>query len=260
MVLTAYDMIHERFPQDFPANDPTRQEKAAAVGRADHVICISEQTRQDLIELLRVDPAKTSVVHLGFTLTNENASAAIPPTRPFLLYVGYRGGYKNFAGMLRAYAASPRLRDAFDIVCFGGGEFKRAEVSAMRSLGLSTERIRQHSGDDAVLAAHYRSASALVYPSFYEGFGIPPLEAMSCDCPVVCSEGGSIPEIVGEAGECFDPLEPESMRLAIERVVFDDARRRQLLTRGRDRIKSFSWTRCAQETFEVYRRVLSGER
>ena len=256
-VVTVYDMIHERLPQEFRANDPTRRVKAAAVARADHVICISEYTRRDLVELLRVDPAKISVVYLGVALTNETAPVTSMPTRPFLLFVGYRGGYKNFIGLLRAYAASPRLRQTVDIVCFGGGKFTRAEVNLMRNLGVSDERVRHQSGGDALLVAHYRAASALVYPSLYEGFGIPPLEAMSCGCPVVCSDRGSIPEIVAEAGELFDPDEPESMAVAIERVVFDDARRGQLLARGRERIKDFSWARCARETLDVYRRFQS---
>ncbi len=123
VVLTVYDMIHEKFNEHVSMMDPTSREKALAVRRADHVICISEQTRQDLIELLGVDPAKTSVVHLGFTLTRQGVSEKVTGTtdRPFLLYVGKRGGYKNFEGLVKAYAASPKLRNDFDLICFGGG-------------------------------------------------------------------------------------------------------------------------------------------
>ncbi len=123
VVLTVYDMIHERFSAQFLKNDPLRRNKALAVKRADHVICISEQTRQDLIELFGVNPAKISVVHLGFTLTRQGESEQVTgtPERPFLLYVGKRGGYKNFEGLVKAYAASPKLRNDFDLICFGGG-------------------------------------------------------------------------------------------------------------------------------------------
>ncbi len=257
VVLTVYDMIHERFPDAFPPGDATAREKALAVQRADHVVCISEQTRTDLIELLRVDPAKTSVVHLGFGLSSRT-SAVKPRTtlpRPFLLYVGYRGRYKNFSRVLRAYAGSHRLREAFDIVCFGGGSFGRPELTELRELQLPIEKVRHVSGDDAVLETLYRSAAAFVYPSLYEGFGIPTLEAMSCDCPVICSSAGAIPEIVGDAGEMFDPHKVDSIQTALERVLDDPSRRQELVSRGRERIQHFSWTRCARETFDVYRRM-----
>lgn len=257
-IVTVFDMIHEKLTDNFSKNDEASQNKAFAVERADHIICISEHTRQDLIELLGVDPAKTSVVHLGFALTNQNESVqeALPTARPFLLYVGKREGYKNFDGLLQAYAASSKLKTDFDVICFGGGELTVQEKNLIQQLGLPMESVRHVSGDDVILAAYYREASAFVYPSLYEGFGIPPLEAMSFDCPVVCSNVSSIPEVVGNAGEMFDPYEPDSIRMAIERVVGDDALRQALIARGQQRIKLFSWGRCAQETLDVYRRAL----
>ncbi|WP_332671332.1 glycosyltransferase family 4 protein [Aromatoleum sp.] len=257
VVLTVYDMIHERFPENFSIADPTRREKAAAVSRADHVICISEQTRKDLVEMLRVPPEKTSVVHLGFTLTPAAAQAPRDetPDRPYLLYVGNRSGHKNFDGLLRAYAGSRFLQAEFDLVCFGGGEFNAREREAIEKLGAAASRVRQVAGDDSVLASYYRQARAFVYPSRYEGFGIPPLEAMSFGCPVACSNASSIPEVVGDAAEMFDPTDAESIRAAVERVVADDARRAELVTRGTARLDEFSWKRCAEQTLDIYRRI-----
>ena len=258
VVLTVYDMIHEKFNKHFSLDDPTSREKILAVGRADHIICISEQTRQDLIEMMGVDPAKTSVVHLGFTLTSQSdlAQKAEKPARPFLLYVGNRGGHKNFDGLVKAYAASTQLRNDFDLVCFGGGRYTSNEKDLFQRNGLSLECVRQVSGDDATLTGYYKVASAFVYPSLYEGFGIPPLEAMNFNCPVVCSNVSSIPEVVGNAAEMFNPNDPESIRMAIERVMGGETLRATLITRGQERIKHFSWERCAQETLDVYRRVL----
>jgi glycosyltransferase involved in cell wall biosynthesis len=259
VVLTVYDMIHERFPEYFSIASPTRREKAIAVTRADHVICISEQTRLDLIEFLGVSPAKTSVVHLGFSLTaapqaaNENGALV----RPFILYVGSRNGHKNFAGLLNAYAGSQFLMDEFDLVCFGGGEITAKENDLINELGIPAGKVRQVSGNDGVLAFYYQAARAFVCPSLYEGFGIPPLEAMSFGCPVVCSNTSSIPEVVGDAAEQFDPADHESMRKAIENVVGNDELRKNLIARGSDRVGYFSWERCARETLDVYRRVCS---
>jgi glycosyltransferase involved in cell wall biosynthesis len=259
VVLTVYDMIHERFPEYFSIASPTRREKALAVTRADHVICISEHTRRDLIEILGVPPSKTSVVHLGFSLTTapqvaiENGAIS----RPFLLYVGSRTGHKNFAGLLHAYAASTFLMDEFDLICFGGGGLTAKEREVINQLGIASEKVRQVSGNDGLLGFYYREARAFVCPSLYEGFGIPPLEAMSFGCPVVCSNTSSIPEVVGDAAEQFDPADYESMRMAIENVVGEDKLRNYLIDRGRQRVGCFSWERCARETLDVYRQVCS---
>jgi glycosyltransferase involved in cell wall biosynthesis len=106
-----------------------------------------------------------------------------------------------------------------------------------------------------LLAKLYKFARAFIYPSLYEGFGIPPLEAMSHGCPVVCSNTSSIPEVVGDAGEYFDPVDTGSMREAIEHVVGSDSHRNLLIAKGYERLKSFSWDRCAAETLDVYRRL-----
>jgi glycosyltransferase involved in cell wall biosynthesis len=259
VVLTVYDMIHERFPENFSVLDPTRLEKALAVSRADHVICISEQTRRDLIEFLGVPAAKTSVVHLGFALPREDDpnSPLDVSIRPYLLHVGSRSGHKNFDLLLQAYGSSSKLKAEYDLICFGGGDFTSREGEAIMSRGLGGGGVRQVSGDDRMLAAYYRNARAFVYPSRYEGFGIPPLEAMSFGCPVVCSNVSSIPEVVGDAAEMFDPLDVNSIRTSIEKVVEDDGRRMELIGRGAKRLTAFSWKRCAEQTLEVYRKILA---
>ena len=248
-------MIHERFPENFSPADPTRREKAMAVARADHVICVSEQTRKDLIDILGVSAGKTSVVHLGFALTNgpRPAEKRPPLEQPYVLFVGSRGGYKNFSQLLLAYAASPALHEQVRLVCFGGGAFRPEELDAIAKTGLDPSKVIQMAGGDDVLANCYRHARAFIYPSRYEGFGIPPLEAMSFDCPVACSNVSSIPEVVGDAAEMFDPDSVDAMARAVERVVNDDDRRRSLIALGRERLKKFSWAACAKETLNVYR-------
>lgn len=258
-VLTIYDMIHEKFSPNFHQQDKTAHNKALAAGRADHVICISESTRRDAIEILNLPPERTSVIHLGFDLMHPARSPAgdapEPAKRPFLLYVGTRDGHKNFFRFLEACAASPRLAAEHDIVCFGGGPFQPHERAQIHALGLDSERVVQLGGDDAMLARLYKKARAFVYPSLYEGFGIPPLEAMAHDCPVVCSDTSSIPEVVGDAGEYFEPTDVDSMRTAIERTVDSDVHRARLIERGHNRLKAFSWDRCATETLSVYRQL-----
>lgn len=258
LVLTVYDMIHERYPGMFPANDPTRENKRIAVNRADHVICISESTRKDLLEMHDVPPEKVSVIHLGFDgLALPTVSEPRPVTqKPYILYVGQRGGYKNFDTLLEAYRTSRSLGRDFDLVAFGGGPFGREEMGRIGRLTAGC--VRHAEGDDAVLASLYRHAAAFVYPSLYEGFGLPPLEALSQGCPVVSSHTSSMPEVIGDAAEFFDPGSAAALGASLEKVLHDSAYAADLVERGAQRLKRFSWQHCAGETQAVYNSVLAG--
>jgi glycosyltransferase involved in cell wall biosynthesis len=256
-VVTVYDMIHEKFPQYFPSGDRTRRIKKAAVERADHIICISENTRADLIDLLGVPRKKTSVTHLAHTASVRNtAEVKLAIDRPFIAYVGARSGYKNFSGLIEAFRLSKILRENSSIVCFGGGAFTSGENEELRRADLKPDRVVHIKGDDAMLDSLYRGAAAFVYPSLYEGFGLPPLEAMSAGCPVVCSRSSSMPEVCGEAAEYFDPAQPESIAAAIEHVLASNGRRQELVALGRLQIQKFSWDSCATQTASVYESIL----
>ncbi len=158
--------------------------------------------------------------------------------------------------MVRAVASDKGLRDAFDIITFGGPSLNTHEREFTEAVGLRTGSVHHLKGNDAQLGALYNNARAFVYPSYYEGFGLPPLEAMAHDCPVVVSNTSSIPEVVGDAGEYFAPSDCEQQAQAIRNVVFDEARRDDLIAKGRERLKHFSWKRCAHETRDSYRKVL----
>ncbi|MEL0622534.1 glycosyltransferase family 1 protein [Marinomonas arenicola] len=258
-VTTVYDMIHEIFPNQFSLRDRTSKSKRKTLDRVDHIISISESTKHDLINIFGVDESKISVVHLGVSLDGFNSEINKPSSnndKPFLLYVGSRFGYKNFDGFLKAVASSARLKSSFDIVAFGGGAFNSEELALIRSLGFSVSQVRQCSGSDEELAGLYGRAAAFVYPSLYEGFGLPPLEAMASGCPVVTSNTSSMPEVVRDAGVYFNPNEIEDMRFAIERVVLSPSVISDLVAAGFENIKSFSWSKCAAETLTVYKKVL----
>jgi glycosyltransferase involved in cell wall biosynthesis len=252
-VVTVYDMIHELYPEYFPAWDKSSVNKRLAVRRADHVICISENTKRDLLDIFELPQEKVSVVHLGFDpqKVSDSTSESLVDG-PYLLYVGIRSGYKNFSRLLEAYATTKALRDSYRLVCFGGGDFSKSEISRVRELKLDEDRLLWKGGDDSILMRLYAHASAFVYPSLYEGFGIPPLEAMAHDCPVVCSSGGSVSEVVGDAGEFFEPRDCDSIAHAIEAVVGSHKRVEELGKAGRARVASFSWDKCAERTMDVY--------
>ena len=256
-VVTVYDMIHELRAEEFEDVWRVIAAKRAAVERADHIICNSENTRRDLVRLYGIDPARTSVVHYGYSLATQEEYPPNPEhsgRRPSLLYVGKRLGYKNFMALLRAYGRSAVLRE-FDLIAFGGEPVGPEEVREIERWGIG-DRVRFESGPDGELSARYQSATAFIYPSKYEGFGHPPLEAMSHGCPVVCSNAGSIPEIVGDAGLYFDPNEVEELRTALERVATSEALQADLRARGYARITAFSWDECAAATARIYKDIL----
>lgn len=256
-VITVFDMINEKFSSDPLRRDKETRAKRAAVSRADAVICISEHTRRDLIELLDVAEAKTHVVYLGFTLACESEIDCTKNiAKPFILYVGKRDGYKNFNTLLDAFASSSRLREEFTLVAFGGGALSPEERRRIATVGLNSDEVVHFAGNDDVLRALYRRAHCFVYPSMYEGFGIPPLEAMSFGCPVVCSNASSLPEVVGDAAITVDPLSVEAVREAVEIATFDESVRRDLISKGMSQIKKFSWEACAEHTINIYRNLL----
>lgn len=257
VVVTVHDMIHEKYREYFPKSDTTLVAKRAAVARADLIICVSRNTQEDLIECYGVRPERTIVIYHGVTQLGATPAGQPRGTKGgVLLYVGSRTEYKNFGRLVQALALSTLLRKNFKLVAFGGGPFTMAEIALFRDLGLNEAMVKQISGPDEVLFRLYREATALVYPSLYEGFGFPPLEAMTQDCPVICSEGGSIKEVVGNAGFHFDPYNVDSIIQAIESVVSSESLRRELAREGRERVKLFTWARCAEQTIAGYRSLV----
>lgn len=253
-VVTVHDMTYELMPGLFPAGDPYAREKARAVERADGIVAISESTKRDLMAILKVPEDKIRVVHHGNSLTADPGPE--PRLRePYLLYVGQRAPHKNFGTLLEAYGGTPGVHRALRLHCFGGGPFTEAELAAARRLGVDS-RLSQSSGPDEVLANLYRFARALVYPSRYEGFGFPVLEAMGYGCPVILSDTSSLPEVAGEAGAYFRPDDRAALAKLLEKVADDEAWREELSRKAKVQAARFSWERCAAETTAFYRQVL----
>lgn len=255
-VVTVYDMIHELFAEQFPTFDEITAWKRKAIKRANHVICISETTRRDLLNLFDICEEKVSTVHLGFdsfTYEPELINCKIySDQKPYLLYVGNRTGYKNFSGLLYALASSKNLVTDFNLIAFGGGKFSPQEINLVSTLGFQSGQVRHMEGDDQILGCLYEQAAAFVYPSLYEGFGLPPLEAMAHHCPVISSNTSSMPEVIGDAGEFFDPNSTENIAKAIENVVYSPSRIKDLVKRGHQRLNIFTWGKCAEKTLELY--------
>lgn len=266
-IITVFDMIDELIVAQSKESKSISKSSAKYIAAhgADHIISISEHTRQDLIRLFNIPAQKVSVVHLGcerFLSTELQTSIAdqVPiakKTKPYFLYVGQRGGYKNFEGFVTAFSTSTQLKNDFDIIAAGGGPFSLVEQNLFARLGLQPAHVQQCSVDDAQLGLLYARAVALVYPSCYEGFGLPPIEAMSYDCPVASSNTSSMPEIIGDAAMYFDPTSPDEILSALNTIAYDEKCRQSLILKGRERVKRYSWKKCADKTLNIYRSLIA---
>jgi glycosyltransferase involved in cell wall biosynthesis len=234
-VITVHDLAHEIF-NDIREKDQPAKNKELAIKNADQIIAISENTKKDLIKYYDLPKDKINVIHhasSNFPTLNQNIKLAVPDN--YLLYVGDRHYYKNFTWMINSL--SEIISKKIYLVCAGGKKPNNTEVNLLRSLNISDKVLFLPDINDEILGFLYSNAKAFIFPSTYEGFGIPILESFSCDCPVVCSDTSSLPEVAGNAALYFDPNDDESIRNAVERVLSDDELRRGLIKKGRERNK-----------------------
>lgn len=257
-VVTVYDMIHELYPELFSDKNKLSEQKEILTRKADVILAISENTKNDLIEICDVPENKVKVVYLANSLISSNCQTIdklieiYGIKKPYLLYVGTRNSYKNFGMLLDIY--SKHFSENFDLICFGGDAFNKIELEKILRIKTS-HRVIQLSGSDDLLASLYKHAFCFVFPSLYEGFGIPLLEAMSMGCPVIASKASSIPEVVGNAAVLFDPRSKDELINAIE-SLYDESKRNYLINRGFEQEKKFSWDKMANETLDIYKNIL----
>lgn len=264
-VITVHDLAFLRWPH-FLTEDSARYygQVDQAVKRADHIIAVSQSTRDDVIGMLGAPPAKVTVVYeaadpIYRPIAREEALASYKDQHllpeEFILFVSTIEPRKNITTLLRAYAIlRDRYRVGAGLVLAGGVGWQSEQIfEEVEALGLE-ERVtflgRVNNGDLLYL---YNLARCLAHPARYEGFGLPPLEAMASGIPVVVSNVSSLPEVVGDAGLLVDPNDPEELAVALHRLLSDEALRSDLRAKGLARAQIFSWQRAAQETLAIYR-------
>jgi glycosyltransferase involved in cell wall biosynthesis len=252
-VVTVVDMIPEVLPELFPRGNP-HLSKREACARASLILTISEHTRQDLLRLWPDVACPVEVVHLAVD-ASVFASRATGEESNYLLFVGERGGYKDFATFAQAAASLLRTSPQLRVMCVGGQPLTAAELAPFVAQGVQ-DRVSQRRVSDEELPSVYRQALVFVFPSLYEGFGLPILEAFACRCPVIVSRASCFPEVAGDAAEYFEAGSPGSLLEVLERLTADPHRRDELRQAGTRRIEHFSWGRTAQQTAAAYRRVL----
>lgn len=228
--------------------------------QADHVLTVSECSRRDIMERLCFPGERISVVYPGIDRDQFKPGGITPSrvnSRPYILCVAGSDPTKNVETLLDAFAQLPHeLREAHDVVLVGDLRRRQDVRDRVGTLGIAAQTKFAGVVDDAQLVSLYQHARVFVFPSRYEGFGFPVLEAMACGCPVITSQASSLPEVVGDAALLADPSDSKGFMQHLEEVLSDEGLRRMLREKGLVRAAQFSWERTARETVRVYERVL----
>ena len=272
VVSTVPDVAFEHYPQFFPAYHVAWSKKLIpwSVRRADHVITVSEFSKRDLVNIYDIDPDKISVTYEAAEqdyfprdreLAKERIARSYGIERPFVLYVGRIQARKNLPLLIEAFAQVRRGGLAYDLVLAGNSEWNGTPLSErIAELGLSQNVIMTGYVPREDLPWFYNAADVFAYPSFFEGFGLPVMEAMACGTPVVTSKGSSLGEIAAEAALLVDPTDVPAIAAALQQLLSDRGLREQLGRLGIQRSEQFRDERMARETISVYEKVLGNER
>lgn len=256
-VLTVHDMIHEKYAEYFGTSQDSFN-KRVLCNSADKIIAISKSTKEDLIDIFNIKENKIEVIYHATTfnsIIDVNPNLEINGLR-YILFTGNRSIYKNFLTFLIAVSPILKSNKNLNLLCTGP-DFTKIERQWIKSLEIEDKVKSYFCTNDNELAYFYKNAECFVFPSLYEGFGFPLLEAFACECPVVTSPGGSLKEIAGDAAMYFDPKDILEIRQSINNVLSDETLKKELVVAGKKRLKDFSWDKCRKETKRVYEEVLN---
>ena len=252
VIVTVYDLIHEIYEKEYNFKYP-KNFKYNYLKIADEIICISENTKRDLIKYYNIEEKKITVIYLGvkkeqklIVIKNLNLD------KPYLLFVGDRNNYKNFNKFLVSFSQSEKLKKDFNIVFFGGDAISSREKKMIMDLKIDFDSLKFINGDELELNYIYKHAKAYICPSLYEGFGLTILEAMNMNCPVISSNTSSLKEVGGDAAVYFNPEDIDDMKFKIESVVYSDIKISELNNKMIHNLQKFDWDFTASQTLKVY--------
>lgn len=252
-VITVYDMIHEVYSGIYYSeNMEITKIKMELCKKADGIIAISEQTKKDLIKYFNIEESKIKVIYLGSNLQKKQSKIELP--NKYILFTGRRWGYKNFNLFLEALSKILVEDKELKLVCTGE-KFTEEERAKIRKLGIEDKVVNILVKDEDIYTV-YKRAECFVFPSLYEGFGIPILEAFEAETPLVLSNTSCFPEIAGDAGEYFNPKDKISIENAVRNVLNNFEKRKELIAKGKERLKLFDWNKTYRETIIFYNEII----
>lgn len=255
LVITIYDMMHEIYPNDFKESNYLCEKKKNLMFNASKIIAISNNTAKDIIKMYPELKSKIKVVYLASSLNINNIANLKLPSK-YILFIGERSIYKNFQKFLIAISELLLKDKDLYLVCAGGRSFSKIELNLFSELKIMNKINYYKFKNDSELSALYKNASLFVFPSCYEGFGIPVLEAMRCKCPISLSNCSSFPEIAEDTVTYFDPYSIDSIKNTITIILSDSTLKKKLVEKAFKKVQDFSWENTALKTKEVYLELL----
>ncbi len=257
VILPIHDMIHEKYPDFISGSEKVIENKSKLIKRADHIICVSENTKKDLLNIYKeINPSKVSVIYHGNSIKQEELTASINSNlqlEKYFIFVGLRGGYKQFDWLVESIA-DILIEKNMSLLCIGGSAFTEIEQLKLSALNLA-DRVKVLNPNDEELKIYYKNATALLFPSFYEGFGFPIIESMSCGCPVVLNSGSCFPEIASHAGYYYEFGDVQGIQKNVYSILDDGQKRKNMIDLGIEIAKRFTWENCLSETNQLLKTV-----
>jgi glycosyltransferase involved in cell wall biosynthesis len=260
-VVTIHDVAYLYYPEDFTKKDlwQLKNWTASSIKKAKQIIAVSKTTKKDIVKNYDVDENKVTVVYNGFEkisqkskVKNQNLNSKVKNKEPFILFVGTIQPRKNLITLIEAFDKFSQTNKDFKLVIVGKKGWLYEDIfEKVKTMKLEYKIIFTGHVTDEELIWYYKNAFCLTLPSIYEGFGIPVLEAMSYGCPVIASFSSSLPEIGGEASLYFDPKNSDDLLEKLESLQNNNELRKELISKGQQRIKDFSWEKCGRETLDV---------
>jgi len=269
-VVTIHDLAYLYYPEDFIKKDLWQLKNWTnfSINQAKRIIAVSKTTKKDIIKNYDVDEDKVSVIYNGYEkisqklkVKSQKYNSKVKSKEPFILFVGTIQPRKNLEVLIDAFDKFTQTNKEFKLVIVGKKGWLYENIfEKVKTMNLEKKVIFTDHVSDSELIWLYKNAFCLVLPSLYEGFGIPVLEAMNFDCPLIASFSSSLPEIGGDASLYFDPKNPDDLLEKLNSLKENKELRQELITKGRQRIKFFSWEKCGKETLDVILKTVFEQR
>ncbi|RZJ80481.1 MAG: glycosyltransferase family 1 protein [Flavobacterium sp.] len=253
-VLTVHDMIYEIFPEYFPSHDPLPYHKRILMNRAEKIIAISETTKADILRHSDVTESKIEVIHHGIDFNPSEYQDVPNLPKEYILFVGERTQYKNFHIVASAFREISLKHPNLKLVLAGGGSMNYGDSEFLMRNNI-LERTIQISATDKQLNTIYKNAICFVYPSLYEGFGLPILEAFKNNCPVLLSNCSCFQEIAGNAAKYFEAKSLQSLTTEIEQMIVDAPKRTEMIALGNKKFLEYPLDKCISKTIDLYKSI-----
>jgi glycosyltransferase involved in cell wall biosynthesis len=255
MVTTIHDMTYEKLPEYFWASDPLTYNKRISIERTDHIIAISNATKNDILLFTNTNPEKISVVYHGIDLASEMLFHPVKDLpKEYILFVGDRSGYKNFYLFIKAFASIREKYPDLHVVLTGGGSMGIADQEFLTRLKVQNQVVHVQA-TDYELNYLYKNALFFTYPSLYEGFGLPILEAFKAECAILLSDTECFREVAQDSAAFFYPNDLDHLIFKLEELIHSETLRKGLISKGLERVKAFSIQDCVDSTMELYKRL-----